>query len=142
MSRQYWLVKQEPSTYPWEQFVKDGSTQWDGVRNYQARNNLRLMKKGDRVLYYHSVSGKEIVGIAEVSREYFPDPTAGSGDWSAVELKPVKALGSPLSLDAIKEDEVLSGMALVRQSRLSVMPVTDEQFRRVCELTGTRSAKV
>ena len=134
----YWLVKQEPSEYGWDQFCKDGRTEWQGVRNFQARNHLRSMKKGDIVLYYHSVEGKELVGIARVSKEYFPDESAESGDWSAVELEPEMALRRKLGLAEIKLDGILSDMALVRQSRLSVMPVEKRQFERVLEITGTR----
>lgn len=137
-STQYWLVKQEPTAYAWEAFLRDGKTNWDGVRNFQARNNLRLMKAGDLVLYYHSVAGKEIVGVARVTREHFPDTTAENGDWTAVELSPHVSLASPLGLDTIKGDPLLSEMALIKQSRLSVMPVTPEQFKRVLEMTGTK----
>ena len=135
--RNYWLVKSEPVKYPWEQLVKDGATYWDGVRNYQARNNLRAMKKGDRVLYYHSNEGKEIVGVAEVAKEHYQDPTTKDERWSVVDLKPVKALKRPITLAAIKADERLSEMSLVRQSRLSVMPVSDDEFHLILEL-GSR----
>ena len=133
----HWLVKQEPEKYPWAQFVKDKGTYWDGVRNYQARNNLRAMRKGDLVLYYHSVSEKAVVGVAKVTREAYPDPTAKEGDWSVVDLKPVKALKVPVTLDAIKADKALEDMPLIRQSRLSVMPLSSAQFRRVLTLGGT-----
>ena len=133
----YWLVKQEPEKYPWAQFVKDNGTYWDGVRNYQARNNLRAMGKGDLVLYYHSVSEKAVVGVAKVTREAYPDPTAKEGDWSVVDLKPVKALKIPVTLDAIKADKALAEMPLLRQSRLSVMPLAAAQFKRVLKLGGT-----
>lgn len=136
--RNYWLVKQEPSEYGWDQFCKDGRTEWQGIRNFQARNHLRSMKVGDFVLYYHSVEGKEIVGIARVSKEYFLDESAESGDWSAVELVPEMALRRKLGLAEIKLDGILSDMALVRQSRLSVMPVEKRQFERVLEITGTK----
>ena len=134
---QYWLVKQEPEKYPWAQFVKDKGTYWDGVRNYQARNNLRAMVKGDTVLYYHSVSEKAVVGVAKVTREAYPDPTAKEGDWSVVDLKPMKALKVPVTLDAIKADKALEDMPLIRQSRLSVMLLSSAQFRRVLKLGGT-----
>src|SRR5215469_17840185 len=109
---QYWIVKQEPEAYSWTAFVKDGRTAWTGVRNFQARNNLRAMKKGDFVLYYHSVSDKQVVGIAEVAREAYADPTAKEGDWSCVDVVPLKALGSPVSLDAIKSDKLLGNIPL------------------------------
>src|SRR2546429_372705 len=131
---QCWLVKQEPEAYSWFTFVKDGQTAWTGVRNFQARNNLRAMKKGDRVLYYHSVSDKQIVGVARVERESYPDPTATEGDWSAVDLAPVKGLRNPVSLEAIKADKVLGQIPLVKQSRLSVTPLTEAQFKRVLAL--------
>ncbi len=136
MAKSYWLVKQEPESYAWATFVKDGQAAWTGVRNYQARNNLRAMKKGDLVLYYHSVTDKQIVGLAQVSREAYPDPTADDGDWSCVDLVPNRPLKTPVSLDAIKTDGVLKDMALVRNSRLSVTPVTTEQFARVLKLEG------
>lgn len=130
----HWLVKQEPTAYAWETFVADGSTAWTGVRNFQARNNLKAMRKGDRVLYYHSVVGKEIVGVAQVVREAYPDPTATKGDWVCVDLKPVKALAHPVTLETIKADPLLSQTPLVRQSRLSVMPFEKAAFEAVVEL--------
>ena len=123
--KNYWLVKSEPFKYSWEQFVSDGETIWDGVRNYQARNNLRDMRRGDDVLYYHSNEGLAVVGVARVAGEAFPDPTTGDERWVVVRLKPVKALRTPVTLEQIKQDERLRGMALVRQGRLSVMPVTE-----------------
>jgi|SRR5579872_7336743 len=137
MAKQYWLVKQEPEAYSWSTFVKERKAAWTGVRNFQARNNLRAMKKGDAVLYYHSVSEKQIVGLARVARESYPDPTATEGDWSAVDLAPVKTLARPVPLDVIKADKQLQEMLLVRQSRLSVTPVTEAQFKRLMELAGT-----
>ena len=134
----YWLVKQEPDAYAWSQFVADGRTAWTGVRNFQARNNLRAMKKGDLVLYYHSNIGKEIVGIAKVVKEHYPDPTADEGDWSVVDLAPVKPLKTFVTLDALKADAVLKDMPLVKQSRLSVSPLTEPQFKRVLLLGDTR----
>ena len=125
---QYWLVKQEPEAYSWSDLVKDGKTAWTGVRNFQARNNLRSMKKGDLVFFYHSVSEKQIVGIAKVVREAYPDPTAQEGDWSAVDIAPKQALKKPITLDEIKRDKLLREMKLVKQSRLSVLPVTEAQF--------------
>lgn len=131
----HWLVKQEPTTYPWEQFVCDGGTAWTGVRNFQARNHLRAMRLGDRVLYYHSVVGKEVVGLAEVVRPAYPDPTATEGDWSCVDLKPVRALDRPVTLDEIKSEPALSEIALLRQSRLSVMPLAKTEFETLLRLS-------
>ena len=133
----YWLVKQEPEDYSWADFVKDKKTAWTGVRNFQARNNLRAMKKGDEVLFYHSGTGKEIVGVSRVSKTAYPDPTASDGDWSCVDLMPVKPLTQSIPLATIKADAALKEMALVKQSRLSVMPVTATQFKRVLKI-GTR----
>lgn len=133
----YWLVKQEPEGYAWATFVKDGGTAWTGVRNFQARNNLRAMRVGDLVLYYHSGEAKEIVGVAQVSKTAYADPTAEEGDWSAVDLKPLNTLAKPVSLVAVKADALLKEMALVKQSRLSVMPVTKAEFERVLKLSGT-----
>ena len=137
-SMQYWLVKQEPEKYPWEQFIKDKGTYWDGVRNYQARNNLRAMKKGDQVMYYHSVTGKSVVGVAKVTGEAYPDPTAKEGDWSVVDLKPVKALNKPVSLEEIKKDSKLAEISLIKQSRLSVMPLRAVEFSRILQLGQTK----
>ena len=134
----YWLVKQEPEDYAWETFVRDGKTVWSGVRNFTARNNLRAMKKGDRVFYYHSGGPKEIVGIARVDKEAYPDSTATKGDWVVVDLVPLKALKRPITLAAIKSDWLLKGMVFARQSRLSVSPVTEEQFQRILELAETK----
>jgi len=131
-----WLVKQEPDTYPWEQFVRDKGTAWTGVRNFQARNNLRAMKKGDEVFYYHSVTGKAVVGVARVAREAYPDPTAKEGDWSCVDLVPVKALRAPVSLEQIKEHPSLKDIALLRQSRLSVMPLGSTEAKTLRKLGG------
>jgi predicted RNA-binding protein with PUA-like domain len=138
MAKSYWLVKQEPEAYAWSAFVEDGRTAWTGVRNFQARNNLRAMRKGDLVLYYHSVSQKQIVGVARVDHEQYPDSTAEAGDWSAVDLVPVKPLKKPVPLETIKADPVLKQMALVRQTRLSVTPVTEEQFQQVLRLAETK----
>lgn len=134
---QYWLVKQEPEAYSWAAFVKDSGSAWTGVRNFQARNNLRAMKKNDLVFYYHSVSDKQIVGVARVVKEAYPDPTATEGDWSCVDLAPLKPLSAPVSLETIKADKALSGMLLVRQGRLSVQPVTKAQFERILKLAKT-----
>lgn len=133
----FWLVKQEPSKYSWETFVKDGETYWDGVRNYQARNNLQSMKKGDIVFFYHSVTGKEIRGIAKVTREAYPDPTIDDPRWVVVNLKPVKALAHPVSLEEIKNHKDLSETALVRQSRLSVLPLTKKESQTILILGNT-----
>lgn len=135
---QYWLVKQEPEKYPWSQFVKENGTYWDGVRNYQARNNLRAMKKGDHVFFYHSVSEKAVVGVAKVTREAYPDPTAKKGDWSMVDLKPIKAMVEPVTLEQIKAESKLSEVALIKQSRLSVMPLRAPEFRRILHLGQTK----
>ena len=137
MPTRYWLVKQEPEAYPWSQLVADKRTVWTGVRNFQARNHLRAMKAGDAVLYYHSVTGKQIVGIAEVVREAYPDPTATDGDWSVVDLAPRRALERPVDLATLKADPVTCDMPLIRQSRLSVMPLEAAVFRRILELSGT-----
>ena len=133
----YWLVKSEPSTYSYDQLVKDGSTVWDGVRNYAARLHLRAMKKGDLVFFYHSNEGTEIVGIAKVAKEAYQDPGTKE-DWSAVDLKPHKKLKKPVSLTQIKADKRLASMALVRIGRLSVQPVTDAEWETVMEMAGER----
>jgi predicted RNA-binding protein with PUA-like domain len=135
----YWLVKSEPETYSWSQFVKDGKTAWTGVRNYAARLNLRAMKSGDAVFFYHSGEDKSVIGLARVAKEFYPDPTADEGDWSCVDLVAVKALARPVTLAEIKADnKILKEMVLARQSRLSVSPVTKEQFERLLELAGTK----
>lgn len=138
MAKNYWLVKQEPESYAWSVLVKDGKTAWTGVRNFQARNNLRAMKKGDPVFYYHSGTGKEVVGLARVAKEPYADPTATEGDWVAVDIEAVKPLAKPVSLETIKGDKMLSGMVLARNSRLSVSPVTEAEFKRIMELSGTK----
>jgi predicted RNA-binding protein with PUA-like domain len=132
----YWLVKSEPGSYSWSAFVKDGKTAWTGVRNFAARINLRAMKKDDLVFYYHSVTGKEIVGLARVAKEAYPDPTATEGDWSCVDLVPAKPLKRPVGLEALKSDKILKQMTLVKIGRLSVSPVTREQYGRIMELSG------
>jgi len=133
----YWLVKSEPEAYSWTQLVKDGKTAWTGVRNFAARLNLRAMKKGDIVCFYHSVTEKQIVGLARVAKEFYPDVTAEEGDWSCVDLEPVKPLKNPVSLETIKADKALKEMKLVKQSRLSVTPLTPAEFARLLELAGT-----
>ena len=130
----YWLVKSEPSVYSWDQFAKDKHAVWDGVRNYAARNHLKAMKKGDKVLYYHSNEGMEIVGIATVSKEFYQDPTTTEPAWVVVELKPFKKLKKTVTLTAIKNDKQLSEMALVRIGRLSVQPVSDKEYDIIMEL--------
>ncbi len=135
----YWLVKSEPETYAWAQFVKDGRTAWTGVRNYQARIYLRAMQNGDRALFYHSNEGKNVVGIAKIVKVAYPDPTATEGDWACVDLAPVKVLVNPVGLDRIKIDRLLQEMVLVKNSRLSVQPVTEKQFNRVLELAATKT---
>ena len=132
--KQFWLVKSEPSAYSWANLVTDGKTAWTGVRNYTARNNLRSMRKGDAVFFYHSVVGKDLVGVAKVIREAYPDPTAKEGDWSAVDLAPDKALAKAVSLDEIKRNPKLKEMALLRLSRLSVQPVTAAQFEEISRM--------
>ena len=134
----YWLVKSEPDKYPFEKLVADRRTAWDGVRNFEARNHLRAMQPGDLALYYHSNEGKQIVGLAKVLRAAYPDTTAEDGDWSAVDLGPVKALAAPVTLATIRDDAKLSEMLLVRRSRLSVVPVTAAEFKRVLELGKTK----
>ncbi len=134
----YWLVKSEPSTYSWDQLVKDKKTTWDGVRNYAARIHLRNMKKGDPVLYYHSNEGTEIVGIAKVEKEAFQDPTTTDTNWVAVDLKPLKKLKKPVTLAQIKTDKRLKEMALVRIGRLSVQPVTEKEWDIMMEMAGEK----
>ncbi|MBJ7391011.1 MAG: EVE domain-containing protein [Chthoniobacterales bacterium] len=132
----HWLVKQEPDAYSWDQFVRDKGTSWTGVRNFQARNNLRAMKKGDEVFYYHSVTGKSVVGTARVVREAYGDPTAEDGDWSCVDLIPRQAFPTPVTLEEIKANPALRDIALLRQSRLSVMPLTSPEAEVLCKLGG------
>jgi len=134
---QYFLIKSEPDAYSFEQLQADGRTRWDGVRNYQARNNLRAMRVGDLCLYYHSNIGLAVVGVARVAREHFPDPTAEKGDWSAVEVEPVQALNRPVPLAEIKNDPALQNLGLVRNGRLSVMPVTFDEFSTILALGAT-----
>lgn len=131
----YWLVKSEPFKYSWDQFTKDKKTGWDGVRNYAARNNLKAMKKGDQVFFYHSNEGLEIVGIAEVVKEHYQDPTTTEEAWVAVDLKPLRRLKKPVSLQQIKADSILKGMQLVRLGRLSVSAVTEDEYNRIIMLS-------
>lgn len=132
----HFLVKSEPHAYSWEQFLKDKRTFWDGVRNYQARNNLKEMKVGDLVLFYHSNVGKEVVGVAKVVKEFYQDPTIDDERWVAVDLVPVETLEKPVTLAQIKADEYLKDISLVRQGRLSVMPLKAEEFDRILEMSS------
>ncbi len=141
MARAYWLVKSEPFKYSWDDFVRDGSTYWDGVRNYAARNNLALMRKGDLILYYHSNQGKDVVGVARVTREAYGDPTTDDERWLVVDLKPLKAFERPVSLAEIKSEPALKNLPLIRQSRLSVMPVERPHFDRILRMGKTRLPK-
>ncbi len=138
MATGYWLTKSEPFKYPFSKLLEDERTRWDGVRNFEARNHLRAMKKGDVVLFYHSSEGKEIVGLAKVSKEAYADPTADEGDWSAVDLVPIKPLKVPVSLATIKADPKLAEMWLLRRSRLSVVPVATREFEHILSLAETK----
>ena len=135
----YWLVKSEPGTWSWDDQVRDGTAEWDGVRNYQAANNLKAMKIGDRAFFYHSVNEKQVVGIVEVVREYYPDPSDESGRFGMVDFKAVKAIARPVTLAEIKAEPRLEGIALVRQSRLSVMPIEDDHWQLICDLGETEA---
>jgi predicted RNA-binding protein with PUA-like domain len=132
--KSFWMVKQEPSSYSWSDFVAEGGTSWTGVRNFAARNNLRKMRKADAVLFYHSGDEKAVIGIAKVTRTTYPDPTAKEGDWSTVDLAPVKPLARPVTLREIKGNSRLKGIPLVRQSRLSVMPLAEPEFREIVNM--------
>jgi predicted RNA-binding protein with PUA-like domain len=138
MAQGFWLVKSEPSVYSWQRFVKDKRTVWDGIRSFEARNNLRAMKKGDLVLFYHSNEGKEIVGLATVSAEATPEQTKDEGDWSVVELTCRKALAKPVTLAQIKATKKLSGFGLVRKSRLSVVPASEAELNVILSLAETK----
>ena len=131
----YWLVKSEPYKYSWQDLLKDKWTYWDGVRNYQARNNLKDMKTGDLVLYYHSNEGKEIVGVSEIIKEYYQDPTTDDERWVVVDLKPVKTLDNPVTLKQIKDEPRLKDIALIKQSRLSVMPIKKKEYDIILSLS-------
>lgn len=137
MARSYWLVKSEPFKYAWDELVDDGQTYWDGVRNYEARNHLRAMKLGDLALYYHSNEGKEVVGVAKVVGESYPDPTTDDDAWVVVDFAPVQRVEAPVSLAAIKAEPALAEMALIKRSRLSVVPVTKSEFDRVLRMGET-----
>jgi predicted RNA-binding protein with PUA-like domain len=139
--RQHWLVKTEPSTYSWSDLVRDGGTRWDGVRNPLARNHLAAMRKGDLVLVYHSGDEKAVVGIAKAKGVAYPDPAADDPRWLAIDLGPVRPVAKPVALAAIKQDRKLSGMPIVRQGRLSVMPVSAAEFAHILALGGTRSPR-
>ena len=130
----YWLAKTEPDTFSWEDLVKEGISMWDGVRNYQARNNLRTMKKGDTVFIYHSGKNPGIVGLAEVVKEHYPDPTAKEGDWSVVDMKPLRKMKRYIALSEIKSSQRLSQMVLVKHNRLSVQPVSEKEYKNILEL--------
>jgi predicted RNA-binding protein with PUA-like domain len=132
--KNYWLVKQEPESYSWDDLRREGGTSWTGVRNYTARNNLRQMAKGDEVLFYHSGDQKAVVGIARIKRTAYPDTTASEGDWSAVDLVPLRPLSKPVTLAAIKATRSLQKMPLIRQSRLSVMPVAESEFQTILKM--------
>jgi predicted RNA-binding protein with PUA-like domain len=138
MARLHWLAKSEPSAYSWDQLVSDGATRWDGVRNPQARNNLAGMQKGDLVLFYHSGASREIVGVMRVARAAYPDPKADDPRWLCVDVEHVKALARPVGLAMIKADPELRGIALVKQSRLSVMPLEKDQFEHILSLAKTK----
>jgi predicted RNA-binding protein with PUA-like domain len=137
----YWMVKQEPETYSWTDFENDGRTDWSGVRNYQARNNLREMKNGDLVLFYHSGKDKAVVGLAEVVKSAYKDPTADDPQWVAVDLKPIKPFATPVLLAAIRYDKRLSQLPLIRQSQLSVMPLTKDEFDVIVAMGNSKTRK-
>ena len=136
MSKNYWLLKSEPSTWSWEDQVKSRIDMWDGVRNYQARNNLMKMKKGDQCFFYHSVNEKSVVGIVEVNKEYYPDPTDKSKKFVAIDVKALKKLKYPVTLDRIKKNNKLQKISLIRQSRLSVMPLTINEYKEIIKLSN------
>ncbi len=138
----FWLVKQEPTKYSWDEFVHDKETYWDGVRNYQARNNLKAMKKGDFAFFYHSVSDKKIMGIAKIVKEFYQDPTTPDERWVVVDLKPVKPLKNQVSLEQIKSEKSLQDIALVKQSRLSVLPLTQKEFKTILKMGNTDLAGI
>lgn len=135
----HWLIKTEPGTYSWSDMRRDRRTRWDGVRNFQARNNIRAMRPGDLVLFYHSVNERSIPGVVKVAGEPYPDPTAAQGDWSVVDVEPVFALRHPVTLERIKEEPALRGMVLLKQSRLSVQPVGKTEFDHIVELGGRQA---
>lgn len=132
----YWLIKSEPSVYAWSQFLKDKKTHWNGVRNYQAANNMKAMKKGDLAFFYHSNEGKEIIGIAEIIKEAYPDPSDETGKFVMVDVKPTETLNTPVTLATIKSDPALKDMALIKQSRLSVCPVTKAEWAHIIKISN------
>ncbi len=134
----YWLLKSEPGAWSWDDQVRDGTAEWDGVRNYQATNNMKAMKRGDKAFFYHSVNEKQVVGIVEVVKEYYPDPTDASGRFGMVDVKAVKPVKQPVSLKAIKAEPRLADLALVRQSRLSVVPVSAAEWQVICDMAQTK----
>ena len=136
----HWIVKQEPGAYSWDDFVRDGRTAWTGVRNYQARNNLQSMRKGDAVFFYHSVLGKAVIGIAEVAREAYCDPTADEDGWVCVDLVPVRALARPVPLEEVKKKPALAQIALLRNSRLSVQPLGKREFELILKMSESPAA--
>lgn len=138
MSRQHWLMKSEPSKYSYAQLVRDGETRWDGVRNYEARNNMRAMKAGDLALFYHSNEGKAVVGVARIKREAYPDPTAPEEDWSVVDVEPVVSVKAPVTLEAIRGEPDLAEIQLLKRSRLSVVPISREHFDRILKMGKTK----
>jgi predicted RNA-binding protein with PUA-like domain len=140
MSRKYWLMKSEPFKYPFAQLIRDRSTMWDGVRNFEARNNLRAMNVGDLALFYHSQEGKSVVGVARIKTAAYPDPTAPEEDWSVVDVEPVVALKAPVSLDAIRAEDDLTEIALLKRSRLSVVPVSKPHFDKILKMGKTKLA--
>lgn len=135
----YWLMKTEPGTWSWDDQVRDGTAEWDGVRNYQASNNMKAMRVGDRAFFYHSVNEKRVVGIVEIVREYYPDPTDASGRFGMVDVKALKPMNKPVSLADIKAEPKLQDLALIRQSRLSVMPIDDEAWALICRMGETEA---
>jgi len=132
----HWLLKSEPDAYSWSDLVREGAGTWDGVRNFMARNNLRAMRKGDLALFYHSVSGKSVVGICQIVEEHFVDPSAQDGDWSAVRVAPVRAFSAPVTLSMIKDEPSLRDIAMLKYNRLSVVPLSDAEFERIVEMGG------
>ncbi len=135
---QYWLIKSEPGAYSWDDFLRDGKTYWDGVRNFQARNNIRAMKPGDLALFYHSVKEKAVVGVARVCSEAYPDPTAKEGDWSVVDVEPAHGLKRVITLADMKAEADLAEMSLIRQSRLSVCPLTKAEYIKILKMGGKK----
>jgi predicted RNA-binding protein with PUA-like domain len=138
MARSFWLMKSEPNKYSWDQLVEDGSTYWDGVRNYEARNNLQAMKVGDLALYYHSNVGKEVVGVARISKESYPDPTTDDERWVVVEIEPVAPLAQPVTLADIRVEPALAEINLVKRGRISVVPIASPEFQKILRMGKTK----